>query len=467
MSDAEKAIVPDAASGAQHGVILAEETDRNDNDRYQYEVAYHLRAKILSAEGRKLADVEIPVSNGLSDVKTWWGRTILSDGTSVELPKEALELATVVKTDFGASKVLKAALRGVTPGCVIDYGYVVRRDGFSRLDRIFLQQDWPVRSLRFHWVPNAYLPAAYDAQHTEGRDVKISRDSVSVLVTAANLEPVKDEPYMPPAKEVRASFDVYYAEDRTPGEYWTFEGKQYDTSLKLFSSAGAIKDALASMSIPAGASLQDKLHIAYDWIAVNIKNTLLTSAEEDEAETKAKKNSYNAKTVLRDKEGSPRQLDFLFAGMARALGAEARFVFATDRTDRYWDATLKSLDQFYYTFVAVREPGQGDDAWVVVDAGSGLPYGEVPWEATGTLGFMCTSKEWAKVGIPPAPPAKNKTETHAAITFSDDDETILVKWSRTALGASGMEPRRWLRSLDVPDRKKSSIGSAAAGIPGR
>ncbi len=455
MSEAEKAIVSDPATGAQHGVVLLEETARNDNLGAEYQLEYHLRAKILSAEGRGLADVAIPVNHGMSDLMTWWGRTILPDGRVVELPKDGLKAQAVVKTSSRESYELKGALPGVVPGAVVDFGYVVRGEGLARLNQVYLQFRWPARMIRYRWIPNTFFPAAYVALHTDAAKVTIKADRTSVLVSAVDQLPVQNEPYMPPKHELLASVSFYYTEaNESLEDYWNLTAKRVETDLKEFSNAGAIRDAIHEMAIPSGVPMQEVLRTAYDWIGTNIKNTGLESAEEEEAADKKDKDTHNAKTVLKAKEGSPRQLDFLFAGIARALGAEAQIVFTTDRSERYWSTGLKTLDQFGYSFVAVRGPGEGDDKWILVDAGSGLPYGEVPWRATGTMGFLSGAKGWAQVGVPPSPPAKNRSETRVAISFSDDNETIQAKWSRIALGASGMDMRRWLRDLDPPKRKK-------------
>src|SRR6185503_1915934 len=99
--------------------------------------------------------------------------------------------------------------------------------------------------------------------------------------------------------------------------------------------------------VPAGATVEDKLKAAYAWLDQNVENTLTKSAEEEEAAGQNDDDAANsAKAVLKAKEGSPRQIDFLFAGMARALGAEANVAFADDRTDRFWNKSLKSIGQF-------------------------------------------------------------------------------------------------------------------------
>ena len=451
MSAAERAIQPDPASGAEHGVILVEETNRNDDlPGTGHIVGYHLRAKILSPEGRGLGDIEIPVESEY-DLKNWWAKTILPDGKVIDLPQSELKTQSEHESRWGRSKVLKAALPGVVPGCVIDYGYSVRGEGVFRVVRYYMQKDWPIRQLRYRWAPAHTLGAAYVTSHIEGKDVKVSRDGGSVLVTANNMTPVPDEPHMPPKDEVQAMAVFYYTTSDEPDHYWDEQAKQTETVMKRFLGNGdAVRNLIEAMKLDPSAPLPAKLQDAYGWIGKNIKNTNLQTAEEAE-EGDSDDAENNIRSVLVRKQGTGRQLDYLFGGVARALGAEAYMVYAVDRTEHFWNKNLKSLDQFDFGFIGVRTAANQN--MIYVDAGSGLPYGQVPWEATGATGLLCMPKGSGPALIPPTAAAKNRADTKVTVAFGDEGE-MTAKWARTANGATGMDQRRWLRRLDPQDRKK-------------
>ena len=452
MSAAERAIEPDPATGAEHGVILVEETNRNDDlPGSGHIVSYHLRAKILSAEGRGLADIEIPVETDY-DLRNWWAKTILPDGKVIELPQSELKSQSEHESRWGRSKLLKAALPGVVPGCVIDYGYSVRGEGVFRIVRYYLQRDWPIRQLRYRWAPAHTLGAAYVTSHTEGKDVKVSRDGGSVLVTAANMTPVPDEPHMPPKDEVQAMAVFYYTSSDEPDRYWDQQAKDTDGLMKRFLGNGdAVRNVVEAMKLDPATPLSTRLQDAYGWIAKNIKNTNLQSAEEAEESGDDDDAENNLRSVLVRKQGTGRQLDYLFGGVARALGAEAYLVYAVDRTDHFWNKNLKSLDQFDFGFIGVRTAANQN--MIYVDAGSGLPFGQVPWEATGATGMLCTPKGSGPALIPPTAAAKNRADTKVAIAFGEEGE-MTAKWARTSNGATGMDRRRWLRRLDPQERTK-------------
>ena len=145
MSADEKAIVPDAARGAEQAVILSEETESDESMPGMARISYHMRAKILSNEARSVAEIEIPASRSGGELRKWWGMTVLPDGNSVEMKDADLTEQEVVR--FGNVKVrtLKGALPSVAPGCVIDLGWVVWVGGPESVKRVQLQRKWPVR----------------------------------------------------------------------------------------------------------------------------------------------------------------------------------------------------------------------------------------------------------------------------------------------------------------------------------
>src|SRR5438093_1066969 len=88
ISEEEKAIQADPANGLQDGVVLVDEGEWTENLGMNSDYTYHFRAKILSNEGRDLANIEMPWNMDESGLYEWWGRTILPDGTVLELPKD-------------------------------------------------------------------------------------------------------------------------------------------------------------------------------------------------------------------------------------------------------------------------------------------------------------------------------------------------------------------------------------------
>ena len=100
-------------------IILYRQVDRDDNGHTSHEDNY-IRIKILTEEGRKNADVEIPFIKGGNDVIHLHARTIRPDGTVAEFDGKVFE-KTIVKAR-GLRFVAKTfTLPDVQVGSILEY----------------------------------------------------------------------------------------------------------------------------------------------------------------------------------------------------------------------------------------------------------------------------------------------------------------------------------------------------------
>jgi hypothetical protein len=464
MSEEEKAIQPDPARRIEHGVILLEEYERNENLGSDNRYGFHMRAKILSPEARSMGDIEIPHDMNRGDLYDWWGRTILPDGTVLELKREELYEQIVADTGTRRVKTLKGALRGIVPGCVIDYGYIYAGTGGIILEkRILIQRSWPVQRFSIRWVPFEGRVSSFRLTHAEGLKVEAKRESGSVLVSGSDIPPFVSEPYMPPADEIQPAVTFYYIDpERDVKHFWSEEGQRLETRAKDFSALDAklIQETIDGMKIPPGVDLEKKLRIAYDWILDNIRNLSLRSREEIDADAAADKKTKKeratlelARDVLAQKEGYGMQISHLFLAMARALGAEAHVVEVPDRSENYWDSGRLTADQFEGRFIVVGAPGAPREKSWVVDPGGGLPWGELPWWLTDVKGLLGTAEAAENFYVPPIDASQNAFESKVEMSFSAED-AVSIKWTIVAHGQSGTSERRHLKSLPLTSRQK-------------
>src|SRR5262245_1076942 len=207
----ELKLAPDAAKGAQHGIIIVSETNRDDDLSSGADVTHHLRAKIFTNEGRDLANVVLPYNAALGTLRTWWGWTVCPDGSLNELgEKELKEQAVVSGSGSEQLSTLKALIPGAAPGCVVDYGYSFAERGKRLLLREELQDQKPIQPLRYRWTPWSVIPAAFRPARTENLAIELKRNESEMLITGRDLPGVVQEPYGPPDKEVGASITFYY-----------------------------------------------------------------------------------------------------------------------------------------------------------------------------------------------------------------------------------------------------------------
>ena len=352
---------------------------------------------------------------------------------------------------------LKGALPGVEEGAVIDYGYLFQADMWLPSSTIPIQRKYQVRKFHFRWVP--MHKANYLVTHQEELGIVAEPDKRSITFKAENLPAVDSEPYGPPYADLQATLYIYYnpSEKYQPKEFWDFvaEGRE-EFIAKQMKGEKALRESLARIPLPEGAPLDVKLKALYDWIGENIENTELRTSERREAQARADSDEDFSKSVrelLDAKEGQQWQIRLLFLAFARLLGADADMVRVVDRSEGYWNASLLSASQFDSFLVAVKEPGEPADKYVILDPGSGLAYGEVRWWYTMVQGLLCTRDGSGAINIQPPTAEQNNTTYDTKIEFEDDGELMVMSWTKTADGQSAYVERIYLRGLKPDERE--------------
>jgi len=461
MSAEEQALAANPNAGAQHGVILLEETESDDTPGGYSRVRFHRRAKIFSNEGRDLANIEIPFDATGGFLTEWWGRTILPDGQVLELPKEALAPQTLARSRGAELRVIKGALPGVAPGAIIDYGWTFDARGFFYFRNVPLQRAWLVRVFRYRWVPATQLPSQYLVTRRPGVEFTVERKSGSVLIEGKDLPPVAEEPWMPPDAVVRVAATLHYTglQPSTAPDantFWDDTARRTEEAVRRsIRREEPLRKAIASMNLSESASLSDRLWAAYDWIHSHVADSEMRTVEEEEADPDGEKEeaSETLGKVLEAGEGTGRQIDYLFIGFARLLGAEAHVVFAADRRENYWEPQLLTARQFGGRVVAVKAPEEPGEKTMFVDPGSGLPFGEIPWWLTPTMGLQSKKEGAREIGLRGSDPRRNVLDTQARIAFLENGARVRATWSETGGGQCGFEERRELRRLPPVERQ--------------
>jgi len=458
MTDEEKALQANPSTGSEHGIILATESERDEREPGSAHVSLRVRAKIFSNEGRDLGNVEIPISKK-SILQNFWGWTLLPDGTVLELKKEQLQEQLIVDSRSQKIRAMKGSLPGIVPGCVIEYGFQLTQPEVFSWRRVELQGTWPIRTMKHRWFPaKNSLKASLLMSRTEHLPISYTtEDQGDVLVTGKDIPALVEEPFMPPIKEVRGAAVFYYryGPDTVSG-YWNDLASMYSSIAEDFAKGLVYKDYLERMNLPPNGDLNARLKAMHRWLSVNIKHASFRTLEETEASSEDVKDpKFNAKAVLQSGRAVGRQLDYLYYGFAKVLGAEPYLVLTTDRTDHFYNPNLLSESQFNYSLVAVHLPGEAPDKFTFVDTGSGVSYGELPWWISGSRGFMADPKG-AKVVVLRAPDSgQNASETKTNISFNLEEGTASIHWSRADSGQTGRSDRMDLRGQSPEERVKT------------
>jgi len=333
-----------------------------------------------------------------------------------------------------------------------------------------LQRRWPVRELHFKWMPETFFDSGYVLVHTEGLNVKAEKSSREMDLDGSDLPPVDEEPWMPAMDTLRGSVSLFYfSRDENPADYWNSNAKAIERRLHAFTgNTKALQNALPEIPIPEGASLDEKLRIVYDWLYRNIE----THPPEPKEGLAIYRGDWDwdrtvkvptAGEILRDKKGTDTDLNVLFLGFARVLGAEALLVMATDRSDHVWNQGVASMWQFDESLVAVRAPGTPFPQSTLVDPASGLPYGQVPWWVEGGVAFVAASTGFKELQIPHSTAEQNVSTAEVKITIDGPDEGAAVSWSRTGSGSSGLLDFYSLALANETEREKKRAKLCGAG----
>lgn len=283
ISDEEKAIVVDRGRGIDKAVILLEETERNEMHGQDMKISFHIRIKILTNEGRSMGNVEIPFNIEEGDLQEWWGRTILPDGTVLELKTEDLKRQQVAGSGGHRHVHLKGVLPGIVPGSVIDYGYEYKGSGEWGWLRVPLDRLWALKEFRYRWLVPTSLTTEVRLLHADRLDVQTRHKGAEYLIIGHDFPPTAEEPDMPPAKETYGAAILYFLPQGYK-DWWDMAGRRFEEEIRVFLAKSApLKAVVRSLAVPPEADLHAKARAAYDWIAANMRNTSLQTSEEREA----------------------------------------------------------------------------------------------------------------------------------------------------------------------------------------
>jgi hypothetical protein len=406
--------------GAAAVVLYREEITKDD----LHEVLHYDRIKVLTEEGKKYANVELPyfstsgTYDELGDDKTLdtiAGRTIHPDGTIIPFTgKPYLKVMAKARAgDYDARYQAKIfTLPDVEVGSIIEYRYATRINDHLYEDPAWIiQGDLYIKSAHYAWYPTTR-----DIQDGQGRSInsitwfpllpanaKINHYSMPAIGIGNNpqhvydlvikdVPPQVDEEYMPPlgsyGYRVYFNFEAYHSAD----EFWKSEGKDWSRRMNSFANPNShLKDATAA--ITAGAATQDeKLRKIYAAVMA-LENTDYTrqhEQREDKANGLGKLN--NADDVLTHKRGNSTEITQLFVGMARAAGLTADLMLVPDRSQEFFLSGWLSFRQFDATVAIVNVDGKEQ----FFDPGSRFcPYGRLAWEHTFVDGLRQKDGETA------------------------------------------------------------------------
>jgi len=402
-----KMTVEPKAPGAP-AIILFREVDRDDRGNTAHEDVYR-RVKILTEEGRKYADVEIPFFKEEGSVVNIHARTIKPDGTIVSFDGKVFT-KMIVKARGLKYMAKTFTVPDVQVGGIIEYYYttdlpenVVFDSHWVLSDELFTKKAkfslkrfdadyYPVYlKWTWNWLPGGTAAPAEAPDHV-------------IHLEASDIAAFQTEDYMPPENELKSRVDFIYSEDSFESDaakYWKKVGKKRNQGLESFiDRRKPMEEAVASIVSP-GDSPEEKLRKIYVRVQQMRNSDFEVEKTEQEQKRNKEKPAENVEVVWKKQYGSGFQLTWLFLALVRAAGFEAYGMWVPSRRNFFFDPRTMDSRRLDANVVTVKLNGKD----LFFDPGAQFtPFGMLPWFETAVEGLKLDKDggSWLRTDLPAA-----------------------------------------------------------------
>lgn len=445
-------------------IFLYREVDHND---VTYRENVYVRIKILTQEGLKQANVEVPYLKDYEDVRDVQARTIRPDGSIVafdgklyEQPFYASRTANVWMKTF--------TLPAVEVGSIIEYHFqhVLRYGGVYLQSQWLLNADLFTRFARFSLEPSRFLSVrwSWPLGLPEGSQ-QPRMDHGSIRLEVHDVPAFLREPYMPPEAMLRLRVDFVYMNnphlDRDPAVFWAKVARGTSAAMERFlGKPDSMTNVLAQIVQP-GDSPEQKLQKIYARTQQIENLSYVRMRTQQEVARENPKDIRQAGDVWSRGYGNRLQIAMLFLGLARAAGIEAYPVAVSTRNIYFFDQRLMNVGQLTSTMVLAKLPGK---ELYLAPGVPFTPFGLLPWEETGVQGLVLDSDggHWVNT---PFPPASVSTVERKATLHVDDAGSLRGKVVVTYTGLEALSRRLRERNEDAPARTQFLEDDLKRAVP--
>ena len=419
-------------------IYLYRQVDRKDQSRAGTEYNY-LRIKILTEEGRKYANIEIPyykqdASVTISNIRA---RIIRPDGTITNFDGKIYD-KTIEKTKGVRTLVKTFSIPDAQVGSIVEYHFnydfsdhyifnsywAVSEELFTRLAKFSLKP-YPEWSVRWAWP--AGLPP--------GTDPPKQDPDKTVRLTAANIPAFQVEDYMPPENELKYRVVFIYSQDffeQNPVKYWRQFGKKENDRLESFVGRRNGLEAELSQIVSPSDSSETKLRKIYARVQQFRNLSYESKRSEEEDKRDKQKKTENAADVFRNGYGYGRDLTWLFVGLARAAGFDASGVLVASRNDYFFNDNRMDSSELDSSVALVKVDGKE----IFCAPGTAFaPFGLLPWYETAVKGLQLNRDGgvWIQTPLPDS----SQAEVKRTAVFRLTDEGPLE--GKVTLAFTGLE----------------------------
>jgi len=457
-----------AAPGAP-AIILFRQVDRDDNSKTSHEFNY-VRIKILTEEGRKYGDVEIPfdkkIGNNVVAIKA---RTIEPDGKIINFDGKVFE-KTIAK-----SKGLKVLAKTFTMpeirvGSVIEYFYTVDFGENLIFDSHWILSDQLfTKQVKFSLKPYQNSDDPFGLRWSwqglpPGTDLPKQGPDKIVRLEVHNIPAFQEEDFMPPENEMKSRVDFVYSRDMLEadsGKFWKQYAKKRNDGLESFIGKKKAMEQAVSQIVSTGDSPDVKLQKIYARVQ-QLRNTSYEVQKTAEQRKRDKdKSASNVEEMWKAQAGDGVQLTWLFLALVRAAGFDAYGVLASDRSNYFFHPSTMDASKLDANVVLVKLNGKD----IYCDPGAAFtPFGYLGWPETGVPGLRLDKDggAWVTTDLPHS--FASRIERKVDFKLSDTGD-LEGKLTVTFVGLEAHEWRVQQRNQDEASRKKDLEDQVREFVP--
>jgi Domain of Unknown Function with PDB structure (DUF3857) len=429
----------------------------SDNSIQRYEENYR-RIKILTEEGRKYADIEIPLLHGYHNITGIGARTIRPDGSIINFDGKIFE-KTIFKRKGVKYQAKTFTLTDVQVGSIIEYYYTINFEGWWIWNSEWIVSDELFQkrakfTLRPFSGEYSLLNHLRWSQHLPPGVPEPQQDSDGIVhLDVRNISAFQTEDFMPPENELKARVDFIYSLDTFEpdvNKFWRKVGKKRNDELESFiGRRGALEKVIAQVVAP-NDSQEDKLQKLYARVQQLRNTSYEVQKTEEQKKRENQKDLANAEEVLKRGYGTEDQLNWLYVGLVRAAGFEAYGVAVSDRGEFFFNPQNMNGHRLDQSAVLVKLNAK--DSYF--DPGAAFaPFGLLKWEETGVQGLRLDKDggTWIQTAVPDS--SLSQVERTAELKLSETGD-LEGKLKVTFTGLEGLSRRAEERNEDEVAKKK-------------
>jgi hypothetical protein len=455
------ASVPEAPGAP--AIYLYRQVNRDDG-RSAHEYNY-ARIKILTEEGRKQADIEIPFVKERESIHNIKARTIRPDGTIENFDGKIFD-KTIVKAKGFKILAKTFTLPDVQVGSIIEYHYANDFDaGYVYDSEWILSEELFTKRAKFTLKPNTSfgmtwsmpvgLPTGTNPPVPEGGEIQME---------VKNMPAFQVEDFMPPEKVLKYRVEFVYRAgiaENDPDKFWMNVGKKWNAQFEEFIGKRKAMEQVVAGIVSPGDSPEMKLQKIYARVQ-QVRNTSWESRKTEQEQKRDKqKDINNVEDLWKQGYGNGRQINWFFAALARAAGFETYAVYISARNEYFFNPKLMNTSQLTGDVVLVKLNGKD----VYCDPATRFAaFGLLSWPETGVKGLKLDKDggSWVSTTLPDS--SVSQVERKASLKLTDTG-SLEGKLTFTFSGLEALWRRIEERDEDEASRKKFLEDQVRETIP--